>query len=114
VLLGEEAPGVLGISGIQTLSKVSCGGGVAGFATRVNAEGDGVQAGVRLPALDLALGMEAGSSDLRCGSAVSHEAQKVVASLPVIHLECFVLSRPVSLTPQAQCGQEYLEIEPYN
>lgn len=52
MLLGEAAPGVLGISGTQTLSKHSEGGGVVEFTTILDANRDGDQAGSCFPASD--------------------------------------------------------------
>jgi hypothetical protein len=78
VLLGGAAPGVLGTSGTQMLSKHSDGGGVAEFGTILDAEGDGDRVGSRFSASD-SVGTcwpesEENKPDLRSGLAVSHEA----------------------------------------
>jgi hypothetical protein len=73
VLLGGAAPEVLGISGTQTLSKHSEGGGVVEVTTILDAEGDGDRIGSRFSASD-SVGTcwpesEENRSDLRSGSA---------------------------------------------
>lgn len=79
MLLGEAATGVLGISGTQTLSKNSDGGGVVEFTTTLDAEGDGDRVGSRFPASD-SVGTcgpesEENKSDLRSGSAADQSIE---------------------------------------